>query len=158
MKVAMSFHAFAAGRWQPATEDYIQALQDGEFTGPLTVGILGPADERALVRDTFAEAFPTCEMVESDWISRERGPWEQHTLHLIHDYVQRGGKGAVVYANTKDSSHREALLPPSREPRRRDSRRRKMRRFRVRLARRSRRTPRRRQRVRHRRLHLDGAR
>lgn len=102
MKLAHFYHCWCAGQWEKPVEEHIQALIDSGFDQPITVGLVGPVEQRVLARDAFRSAFPSCETIEAD-----KG-WEPFTLSALHAYAQ-DHDGAVLYAHThgawRDDAH-----------------------------------------------------
>jgi hypothetical protein len=89
--VAAFYHVWAPGRWQEPLTEFLGALSDSSFDGPLHVGIVGNFAERAAVQ-VFLDR--DCEFIPS------RNGWEQITLDAVRDYAQQTS-GAVLYAHTK---------------------------------------------------------
>jgi hypothetical protein len=73
------------------------ALAESQFDGPITLGLVGPADARQQVRRTFEHVFPLHAVIEAD------EGWEQVTLNAIPGMLE--ADGAVLYAHTKGAGH-----------------------------------------------------
>jgi hypothetical protein len=95
------YHVWAAGAWvQPATEHFT-ALTDAGFEGRVTVGLVGPPEDRKVARDILgSQAVPV-----DAWAEEDEG-FEQVTLSAIHrDLHGIPGEIAIFYAHTKGAHH-----------------------------------------------------
>lgn len=95
--IAAFYHVYASGQWQPALDEYFEALQESEYFGPLTVGIIGKPSERFDVLDRIDEHG-----WEPDYVTAERG-YEQLTLASLREYAD-SHDGVVMYAHTKGAA------------------------------------------------------
>lgn len=94
MNVTAFFHCYAEGQWRNSVGEYLAALEDSQFDGPLHVGYVGGADNVELAKNEFEILRPP-----QTWWSAPTG-WEQVTLTVLHTYSQTHD-GAVMYSHTK---------------------------------------------------------
>jgi hypothetical protein len=93
------YHCWADGNWSAPVVEHIEALTSSRFAGPITVGLVGTPANRAEARRVFEQAFPNTRFVEADH------GHEEHTLKLVHEHVNQGATGAVLYSHTHGSWH-----------------------------------------------------
>jgi hypothetical protein len=97
---------YADGYWKHIVDDHLRALKDSGITWDLVFGIVGTEEN---VREVALQ-LPE----ETRIVSYSEG-FEQHTLNLLHDDVQAGYDGPVLYAHTKGSAHPSRVSSPWRE-------------------------------------------
>lgn len=98
MRVTHFYHCYAAGDWQLAVSEHLDALEESGFDGRFVLGLVGSASERAEAYRAIAERRRPDRIVEA-----ERA-WEQLTLHAVRRHAIRA-KGVVLYAHTKGAAH-----------------------------------------------------
>ena len=95
---AAFYHVWADGLWQRPLSEFLFALQQAEFPGPLTFGLVGSPESRELPRRIIEAVHPGAEFVEAD------EGFEQVTLRALHAY-SRGHEHHLLYAHTKGAAH-----------------------------------------------------
>lgn len=105
MKLAAFYHCWCPGNWQEPTREFLDALAAGGFPGPLFVGLVGSAEQRAEALGWIRDRHPAEVAAEAE------AGWEQVTLRAVREYAQRAA-GAVGYFHSKGASHRDSGWNP----------------------------------------------
>lgn len=102
MDVRHYYHVFAAGAWSLPVREHVTALGRAEFRGDMTVGLVGPAEDRARAREMVLmrlREWPLPDPVA--WTEADEG-FEQVTLRQVYaDVHATADEYAVLYAHTK---------------------------------------------------------
>lgn len=103
------YHVWAGGAWAEPVREHIKALGESAFPGPVTVGLVGPDEDRFRARELITIRMEAAGLPAPDrWIEVADG-YEQVTLREIHrDVCQRPGELAVLYAHTKGARDNSA--------------------------------------------------
>lgn len=99
MNVAHFYHCYAGGDWEIPVQEHCWALKEGEFDGPIFLGLVGPPKECWKVKRTFEHLFG-----EVNGARRSKG-WEQGTLSAARLHATAQPDGAVLYAHTKGAAN-----------------------------------------------------
>lgn len=95
------YHVYAGGAWAEPAREHAAALVAARFTGHITVGLAGPAQDRAIARTYLAARFADLHGSPVDWAEWDTG-FEQTTLTALHQWAQASpGDAIVLYAHTK---------------------------------------------------------
>jgi hypothetical protein len=100
VKLAAFYHAFAAGRWHEPVHEYLSALDESGFDGPLTVGLVGSDKQRAEALAVITATRSVDHVVEA-----ELGD-EPLTLAALRDYARAHRNDAVLYCHSKCAANR----------------------------------------------------
>ncbi len=102
MDVRHYYHVFAAGAWSLPLREHVRALGRADFRGDMTVGLVGPAEDRARARDLILIRLHEQPLPGPvAWAEADEG-FEQVTLRQVHRDVQETpGEYAVLYTHTK---------------------------------------------------------
>lgn len=99
--VAAFFHCYAAGRWREPTHEFLDALVESAFPGPLFLGLVGSSDQRELAVAEIRERFP------AQLVAEATAGVEDVTLRSLHEYAIANPGGVVIYCHSKGASHQE---------------------------------------------------
>ena len=91
------------GHWRTPVEEHLSALAKSGFDGPMTVGLVGSAEQRAEAIEFFHRR-----RVPDRWIQAEGG-WEQVTLRDLRTYAKRHRDELSFYAHTKGAANPSRL-------------------------------------------------
>ena len=106
MKVHHFYHIYAAGAWAEPVREHASALSEAGFEGGLTVGLIGPAEDRDRAREMVTMRFP---VAGTEWIEADEG-FEQLTLTALKEFVQDcKDEYAILYAHTKGALDNSSL-------------------------------------------------
>ena len=102
MKIRHFYHVFADGGWTDAVAEHAEALGRAGWKNPVTVGLVGPEEDRFRARERITARFRREGVPEPDtWTEADAG-FEQVTLTALHEYaISRRTEEAVCYAHTK---------------------------------------------------------
>lgn len=102
MKIRHFYHVYAAGGWTDAVSEHAIALGQAGFRSPVTVGLVGPEEDRFRARERITARFRWEGVPEPDtWIEADEG-FEQVTLTELREYALGCGPyDAICYAHTK---------------------------------------------------------
>jgi hypothetical protein len=99
MRLAAFFHCWAAGAWREPAFEFLDALEESEFPGPLFLGLVGSVEQRQEAVAEIRSRRPGAGVrAEAD------GGNEEATLQLVERYARRAA-GAVLYAHTHGATH-----------------------------------------------------
>lgn len=92
------YHAYAGGAWAlPVREHAAAVAVSGLDKFPMTVGIVGPEQDRYVLRTLLPGLFPRADI---DVVEADEG-YEEVTLRPLQRWCQANPTGAVMYAHDK---------------------------------------------------------
>jgi hypothetical protein len=96
------YHVYAGGAWAEPVRSHIAALGRADFRGDITVGLVGPEEDRNRCRELINFRMRSGSLPVPDaWIEADEG-FEQVTLTALRDYVHAHREpAAILYAHTK---------------------------------------------------------
>lgn len=94
METAVFYHVWAPGFWEEPLAEFLRALDDAGFDGPLHVGIVGPSADRQRVLRSLPRPYVDHQIGSGN---------EAFTVNLVRWYAF-GHDGAVIYAHTKGAT------------------------------------------------------
>lgn len=102
MKIRHYYHVYAAGGWKDAVAEHAVALGQAGWNSPVTVGLVGPKEDRFRAMERITAQFRwEGAPVPDTWIQADDG-FEQVTLAKLHEYALAcAGEEAICYAHTK---------------------------------------------------------
>lgn len=106
MKIRHYYHCYAAGAWSAPVRDHFTALgRAGLDDMALTVGLVGPAQDRLTARERVTELCAKWALPQPEaWPEEDEG-WEQVTLQRLWQDVQEiPGEYGVLYMHTKGAA------------------------------------------------------
>jgi hypothetical protein len=93
--IAAAYHCFAAGRWQEPVSEYVAALNESDFDGPLIVGLVGSDEQRAEALAAITASREVEQVIEA--VSGD----EPLTIEAARAYAKAHPADIVGYAHTK---------------------------------------------------------
>jgi hypothetical protein len=110
VKIRAFYHCYAAGGWADAVSEHAAALGRAGWDSPVTVGLVGPAEDRFRARERITERFWEWYLPPPDtWLEFDSG-FEQVTLTVLRDYaIGCASEEAICYAHTKGAYSYELI-------------------------------------------------
>jgi hypothetical protein len=110
VKLRHFYHVYAGGGWAEAVAEHAAALGQAGLSCPVTIGLVGPEEDRFRARERITERFYEWYLPEpDDWIEADAG-FEQVTLAPLREYALRcEDEEAILYAHTKGAYSNEPL-------------------------------------------------
>ena len=102
MIVKHYYHIFAAGAWSLPVREHVTALGRSGFRGDMTVGLVGPEEDRARTREMMLVRLREWQLPDPvAWAEADEG-FEQVTLRQMYaDVHATDDEYAVLYAHSK---------------------------------------------------------
>lgn len=96
------YHVYASGAWAEPVREHAEALGASEFTGAITVGLVGPRGDRERAREMITRRFSMYGApVPDSWVEADEG-YEQVTLTALRNFARSHLQDmAILYAHTK---------------------------------------------------------
>ena len=98
MTVVHAYHCYVDGAWEIPVQEHLWALRASSFDGPVILGLVGGADQRAAARRAFEGVIPVTRTVEA-----ETG-WEQVTLKAVRSHARAHSTDKILYCHSKGAS------------------------------------------------------
>lgn len=99
------YHVYAGGAWAEPVTEHIAALRAACLAPAMTIGLIGPAQDRRIAKDAIGGRLAPLLLPEVDWIEQDSG-FEELTLAAVRQWAAAAPADAVVlYAHTKGAYH-----------------------------------------------------
>lgn len=99
------YHVWAEGAWSAPVNEHVNALVAAEFSGQITVSLVGPPIDRAAARVRLTSRLAELHSSPVDWIETDTG-FEQVTLSALRASIRSVPPDSpVLYAHTKGAYH-----------------------------------------------------
>jgi hypothetical protein len=101
MEMRHFYHIYAGGAWSEPVREHADALGEAGFPGAVTVGLVGPPEDRVRAREmTSLRLAEAGVRVPDVWLEADAG-YEQLTLSAVRDFAVANPGYVILYAHTK---------------------------------------------------------